>query len=508
MKRFLTLLFTTLLLTAALCVNASATTYDAAAEDLSAIGMFRGTEKGFELDRAPTRSEAAIMLVRLYGAEDAAKTAYETGEIRHPFTDVSDFTAPYVAWLYTNGITNGFTETTFASQRPCSAQNYAAFLLRALGYKDGTDFEYAQAKDFAMTRGMFDLSLFKGDFLRDDLAGLTYQALACKLSDGSATLIDSLIASGAIDAKAAEPITKKMTAYRELVAATGSALQDSLDVDFSMKGKLDMVMAMDMPELGESMKEEIAADVTVDGTIQMIMDPEDIKLGAELDMVINMEMDDPETGAAMNVSQPMSMGVWMKDNWMYVSDGTTSYKQDMSETMGEFMTAYEELMGYATEMTDVSVAMMMPYIDGITATRSGSNTIYTLDINDAAYNGLLSDIFDLIFSMVDSQMATETGMNLSMTLDKYDCSYTVGRTGLKKMDADMTFTLAMGVNDPISGNMNISANADVEMDMTVNATGNSVRVDYPNNLNTFRDYEEILAEMPEQVPSIDDSALS
>ena len=58
------------------------------------------------------------------------------------------------------------------------------------------------------------------------------------------------------------------------------------------------------------------------------------------------------------------------------------------------------------------------------------------------------------------------------------------------------------------GTMNISANADVEMDMTINATGNSVRVDYPNNLNTFRDYEEILAEMLEQVPSIDDSALS
>lgn len=508
MKRFLTLLFTTLLLIAALCVNASATTYDAAAEDLSAIGMFRGTEKGFELDRAPTRSEAAIMLVRLYGAEDAAKTAYEAGEISHPFTDVSDFTAPYVAWLYTNGITNGFTETTFASQRPCSAQNYAAFLLRALGYKDGTDFEYAKATEFAMTRGMFDLSFLEGDFLRDDLAGLTYQALACKLSDGSTSLIDSLIASGAIDAKAAEPITKKMTAYRELVTATGSALQSNLDADFSMKMKLAMDMTMDAPELGESMKESVAADVTMDGTIQMIMDARNPKLGAELNMVINMKMDDPETGAAMNVSQPMSMGIWMKDGWMYVSDGTTSYKQDMSETMGEFTAAYEELMGYVSEMSDASAAMMMPYIDGVTSTRSGSNTVYTLDINDDAYNGLLSDIFDLIFSMFSAQMTAETGMNLSMTLDKYDCSYTVGRTGLKKMDADITFTLAMGVNDPISGTMNISANADVEMDMTINATGNSVRVDYPNNLNTFRDYEEILAEMLEQVPSIDDSALS
>ena len=122
MKRLISLLFITLLVSAVLCVGASASDFDAAAEKLSAIGMFRGTANGFELDRAPTRSEAAIMLVRLYGAEETAKIAYEAGEISHPFTDVSDFTSPYVAWLYTNGITNGFTDTTYASQRICSAQ--------------------------------------------------------------------------------------------------------------------------------------------------------------------------------------------------------------------------------------------------------------------------------------------------------------------------------------------------------------------------------------------------
>ena len=47
MKRFLTLLFTTLLLTAALCVTASASDYDTVAQDLSAIGMFRGSANGF-----------------------------------------------------------------------------------------------------------------------------------------------------------------------------------------------------------------------------------------------------------------------------------------------------------------------------------------------------------------------------------------------------------------------------------------------------------------------------
>ena len=132
MKRFLTTLVTVLVLTAALAVTASASTYDAAAEDLSKIGMFRGTEQGFELDRAPTRSEAAIMLVRLYGAEEKAAEDYAAGTISHPFTDVSDSVAPYVAWLYTNGITKGTTETTFTSRASCGSQQYVVFLLRAL----------------------------------------------------------------------------------------------------------------------------------------------------------------------------------------------------------------------------------------------------------------------------------------------------------------------------------------------------------------------------------------
>ena len=100
MKRLVTLLVTALLMTAALCVSASAADYHSAAEDLSAIGMFRGTVSGgFELDRAPKRSEAAIMLVRLYGAEEEAAAAYQSGEISHPFKDVGPIASPYVAWL-------------------------------------------------------------------------------------------------------------------------------------------------------------------------------------------------------------------------------------------------------------------------------------------------------------------------------------------------------------------------------------------------------------------------
>ena len=126
------------------------------------------------------------MLVRLYGAEDEAKAAYEAGEISMPFTDVSETAAPSVAWLYSQGITNGTSATTFGASSPCSAKMYCAFLLRALGYEDGVDFLYADTLDFAMLHGLFNLSMLDAaPFLRDDLAAVTYQALGADLKDGS-----------------------------------------------------------------------------------------------------------------------------------------------------------------------------------------------------------------------------------------------------------------------------------------------------------------------------------
>lgn len=230
--RILTCLVTILLLCCSLCVSASASDYDAVAEELSAIGMFRGTGSGFELDRAPTRSEAAIMLVRLFGAEEEANAAYQAGKISHPFTDVSAYTSPYVAWLHTNGITKGYTATTFASQNPCSAQNYAVFLLRALGYRDGTDFAYADALRFAEEKGFYNPSLFSGTFLRDDLAALTYLGLAADMEDGKTYLLDSLIDSGAVDADAAASMKESFKLYR----AKSSGAKDAKSLlDFTVK---------------------------------------------------------------------------------------------------------------------------------------------------------------------------------------------------------------------------------------------------------------------------------
>ena len=494
MKRFLTLLFTTLLLTAALCVTASASDFDAVAEDLSAIGMFRGTASGFELDRAPTRSEAAIMLVRLYGAEEKAKTAYEAGEIKHPFTDVSEFTSPYVAWLYTNGITTGTSATTFGSTSKCSAQNYVVFLLRALGYKDGIDFQYADAKDFAVTKGLMDPSFYTGEFLRDDLAAVTYQALACGLADGSTYLLDSLVKSGAIDKTAAKPMTDKITTYRSMVSSTVGAMQDSIDAGFTMKMNMDM----DMKGTSEGQPMDASAGAVIDakGSMQMVLD-KDMQMALQMDMNMDMNMKDASS-QTVTMSQPVSMGMWFKDNWMYVQQGETCYKQDMGDSMGEFMELYQELMGQVSGTGASSAAIMMPYLGEITAKKSGSDTVYTLTLNDKAYMGLMDDII----GMVTSAMGEEIGLALDMDLSDCTYTYTVGSKGqLKNMTAVAKLSMKMDMSEG-EETVAMAANISMDMAMKVNATGSSVKVSYPD-LSKFEDIASIIEEPIQAAPVVD-----
>lgn len=474
MKRLLTVLFSTLLLTATLCVTASASDFDNVAQELSAIGMFRGTENGFELDRAPTRNEAAIMLVRLCGEEESIQAAYNAGEIKHPFTDVSDFASPYVAWLYTNGITKGTSATTFSSQVPCSAQSYAVFLLRTLGYEEGKDFLYADAAEFAMSKGMFDPSLIGGDFLRDDLAALTYQALACKMADGEHTLLEHLIESGAIDEEDAKPITSKLDTYQTLMATEGISSTASIDAGINMN--MDMTMDMSMDDAGTPMTYQTAANLNAKGTVQSIMNNDDIQLGLKLNVNMTMSADDPETGATVNSSIPMEMGLWIKDNWVYISDGTTSYKEPLDNSVAEF----GEMMKQLNSLNDLSMSMLLPYITDIKTERNGSDTIYTLDINDGAFSNFFNDLLSQIFS--EMGIAELGGDTFTLQLDSFDCSYTVGRNGLKKENTKMGLTMGMNMMDPETGKLlfseAIAMKADVEV--IINRIGSSVRVSYPD----------------------------
>lgn len=100
---------------------------EAQAQMLYDLGLFKGTDKGFALEKSMTRAEASVMLTRLLGAE---KTAL-AGKWKHPFTDVPQWADKYVGWLYQNGLTKGVSATLYGSQRNVTCGQYCIFLTRA-----------------------------------------------------------------------------------------------------------------------------------------------------------------------------------------------------------------------------------------------------------------------------------------------------------------------------------------------------------------------------------------
>ena len=207
MRRIICILLLIAALSAALCLPAAAASAQQSAEALCQISVFRGTDTGFELERAPKRSEAAVMLVRLYGAEEEAQALFAGGEISHPFEDGNTWAAPYLAWLYSRGLVKGVSETRYGVDAPCRARDYALFLLRALGYQDGVDFEWAGTEDFAVRCGFYEKTLFGGAFTRGDLARMTFLALQSPMASGSGTLLESLVQAQAVDKSAARALT-------------------------------------------------------------------------------------------------------------------------------------------------------------------------------------------------------------------------------------------------------------------------------------------------------------
>ena len=212
MKHKLRMLLAAMLAVVSLLVVAGASNYEHYADQLNSLGLFQGTDTGYELDRAPTRSEAATMLVRLLGKEQQALQLEYTA----PFTDLEGWEKPYVQYLYDNGLTTGASETTFEPLEACSAQMYTTFLLRALGYSDaeGQDFSYAQAVSFGESIGLVDdANCDQSNFLRDHVVAMSMSALGTAVqSDDDTVLLEQLVDEGAVDASAAEALLNELEA--------------------------------------------------------------------------------------------------------------------------------------------------------------------------------------------------------------------------------------------------------------------------------------------------------
>jgi len=200
-KKTICAIFTAVLVIAVLTGSVSAAVFTEKADDLKFLGLFLGTDLGYELDRAPTRAEAAALLVRLLGKEAEAKE----NNSAHPFTDVPEWANVYIGYLYENGLANGISADKFGSGELCTMQMFCTFVLRALGYSDsgsGADFTYAEAVEYAVELGLADdeITAIAGElFNRDCCVAIMHKALFSKIKGLDATLITKLTGDGAIE---------------------------------------------------------------------------------------------------------------------------------------------------------------------------------------------------------------------------------------------------------------------------------------------------------------------
>lgn len=198
-RKFTLFLFILLLLMSTLSISYGATVpqYLDEAKKLNVLSIFQGTDKGFQLDRPPTRIEAGIIFVRLVGGEEEALT----NKYPHPFTDVPKWGQDYVGFLYRHKLTKGISESKFGSRKIVKSCEYMTMALRSIGYHDDdVDFKWRKSLDKALEIELIDEEFFQDlnstQFLRDHVVKISYDLLKQPVKGSTATLAEKLVSYG------------------------------------------------------------------------------------------------------------------------------------------------------------------------------------------------------------------------------------------------------------------------------------------------------------------------
>lgn len=193
MKRFISVLLVAIMIVGVVPFNIYARDYskqELMAQELKSLGLFRGvSETNFDLERAPSRVEAVVMLVRALGKEEnALNTAWQ-----HPFTDVPAWADRYVGYAYEEKLANGQSADAFGNT-DANAAMYITFVLRALGYSDGRgDFMWDNPYTLARQTGILTDDVDIENFTRADVVTVTHNALAAYCRNSAISLSSKLV---------------------------------------------------------------------------------------------------------------------------------------------------------------------------------------------------------------------------------------------------------------------------------------------------------------------------
>lgn len=230
------------------------------AEVLFDLGLFKGANPDkFEprLENDMNRAEAVTMVIRLLGWDTDA-----TAEI--PFKDKElsgdyAWAKPFIAKAYEEGITIGNSATEFGVVEKVTLQQYATFLLRALGYEITAE-NYAQAPEMAYEAGLLSLAdVLAADkaAIRDQLVGVSYNALFASEKDSDVTLLEKLIAD------------EKVTEDQVIKSGDADLIALLEEVTTGEDLAIASVVADNLKEVYVTFNREVDADTVTDANVKV-----------------------------------------------------------------------------------------------------------------------------------------------------------------------------------------------------------------------------------------------
>jgi len=151
------------------------------ADTLYDFGLFKGTDKGYELEKSLTREESATILVRLLGEEDKVN-ADDFDEV---FVDVDKdrWSYAYVMYCYKNNITKGTGTDTFSPDVQIDASQFIALMMRLLGYEQvNPDTALEKSVEYRLLPEEKIAELTKKKvFTRSDMVQIVYNSLKTQM---------------------------------------------------------------------------------------------------------------------------------------------------------------------------------------------------------------------------------------------------------------------------------------------------------------------------------------
>lgn len=162
-----------------------------AAQDLAALGLVSGTGNGYAAEETATQEQAAVLLVRMLGAEKAAKADRRSCGWR---------SIPGWAWSAVNYCAyEGLIDPMeYRPSGALDAELWCAMLLRALGYGEELGESAARtALRIGLISRTLEGELSRGTLFETALGALTYE------KKGGGTLLDDLLARALCSAEVA-----------------------------------------------------------------------------------------------------------------------------------------------------------------------------------------------------------------------------------------------------------------------------------------------------------------